>query len=360
MAQAKKPGFLKKIEKVINLIPDLETQLFAYRRNNRVSNPLLFLDRENEGRILMSIVKRMENDAKQIAKIEYLMRDDTLSTFSILLFIYWRYTKQVYRLSEDIISDVSNTFVDDIPAQVLSELPAWSIYIEADNLHKHLPTSYPINGFFFYPLINDKGDIVTIFIVDDLKQGDGISGLKEKVVDVVDNTVKIKASREGLIESRRMQFVDGEWVEAIDEQLKDFRDREFNLLNAQISMALYICSQTTDVREKGNMKRPEKHKGSYHHEQNIPEKEIREWDVGVRMGQAIRKYRSSESGNGEITAAKGKRPHIRRGHWHTYWTGSRKPEMVHERKPKLKWLPPVPVNSEDVEKLPVVITPVEK
>ncbi|EPJ4989001.1 protein finQ, partial [Escherichia coli] len=37
-----------------------------------------------------------------------------------------------------------------------------------------------------------------------------------------------------------------------------------------------------------------------------------------------------------------------------------KPELAHERKPRLIWLPPVPVNLEDVNKLPVVITPIDK
>ena len=53
--------------------------------------------------------------------------------------------------NEDIISDVANTYVDNIPAQILKELPSWSIYVSAENLHTILPTSHPIHGFFFYP-----------------------------------------------------------------------------------------------------------------------------------------------------------------------------------------------------------------
>jgi hypothetical protein len=361
MSQLKQPGFLKKIEKVISAIPGLENQLFTYRKKNRSANSLVFIDRKDEERILMNLLQRQQKDKKQAEKIEYIFQGDKLSPYSVLSFIYWRYTKLIYRLSNDIVRDVAGTYVDNIPDQVLKEFPAWSIYVAAEELHTELPTPYPIHGFFFYPLVNHDGNIIRLFIVDDLKQGQGISGLKEKDVDVVDNIVRIKDSREGLIESRTMECIDGEVVVTINEEIKDFRDREFNLLNAQLSMVLYICSQKNDIREADKSKRPGKNKGQPYPSHESPAADIREWDVGIRMGQAIRQYRQSETaGEDKLTTTASKRPHIRRGHWHTYWTGSRKPELAYERKPKLKWLPPVPINSEDVDSLPVVITPVEK
>lgn len=139
----------------------------------------------------MNLLQRQQKDEKQAAKIEYIFQENKLSPYSVLSFIYWRYTKKIYRLSADIISDVASTYVDNIPVQVLKELPAWSIYVSAEELHTELPTPYPIHGFFFYPLFNNNGNIIRLFIVDDLKQGQGISGLKEKDVDVVDNIIRI-------------------------------------------------------------------------------------------------------------------------------------------------------------------------
>ncbi len=148
---------------------------------------------------------------------------------------------------------MANTYVDNIPAQILKELPSWSIYVSAENLHTILPTSYPIHGFFFYPFLDNNGNIIRLFIIDDLKQSQGTTGLKEKDVDVVNNIIRIKDSREGLLDSRKMECIDGEVVVTVNEKLKDFRDREFNLLNAQISMVLYICSQINDIKEKINL-----------------------------------------------------------------------------------------------------------
>lgn len=78
---------------------------------------------------------------------------------------------------------------------------------------------------------------------------------------------------------------------------------------------------------------------------------IRTWDVGIRLGPALRKAlagRKQSPGpspsSTEQSAQPGRpslRPHWRRGHWHHYWTGPR--SQPTERKIILHWLPPIPV-----------------
>ena len=49
----------------------------------------------------------------------------------------------------DIISDVANTYVDNIPAQIMNSLHGVSMFSN-ENLHTSiLPTSHPIHGFSF-------------------------------------------------------------------------------------------------------------------------------------------------------------------------------------------------------------------
>jgi len=66
------------------------------------------------------------------------------------------------------------------------------------------------------------------------------------------------------------------------------------------------------------------------------------WDVAVRLGAAIRAGRARTESEEAAERASGVRPHIRRAHWHLYWTGPRTSERV----PRLHWLPPIPVNVE--------------
>ena len=47
------------------------------------------------------------------------------------------------------------------------------------------------------------------------------------------------------------------------------------------------------------------------------------------------------------------RPHIRRAHWHSYWVG--KGDEPGAREVMLKWLPPIPVNVQNVEDLAATV-----
>jgi hypothetical protein len=68
-----------------------------------------------------------------------------------------------------------------------------------------------------------------------------------------------------------------------------------------------------------------------------PEPQV--FDVGWRVGEALRQARASKSSGTDLGG--GLRAHVRRGHWHTYLYGSRASE---ERERRLKWVHPTIVN----------------
>ena len=51
----------------------------------------------------------------------------------------------------------------------------------------------------------------------------------------------------------------------------------------------------------------------------------------------------------------GPRPHVRRAHWHGFWSGPRESDA---RKLSLKWLPPIQDNLDLGDDLPAVVRPV--
>jgi hypothetical protein len=71
------------------------------------------------------------------------------------------------------------------------------------------------------------------------------------------------------------------------------------------------------------------------------------------MGAAIRKAKIAIESEDRGGTHASPRPHVRRAHWHTYWTGPRKDPQ--KRKPVLKWLSPILVNVEDGADMPVTI-----
>lgn len=79
------------------------------------------------------------------------------------------------------------------------------------------------------------------------------------------------------------------------------------------------------------------------------------WDVGLRIGAALRRAHDAESSEGAGSGTHARpRAHIRRAHWHTFWTGPRDGDRV----ARVKWLPPIPVNVGDSD-LPATVVPVK-
>ena len=119
------------------------------------------------------------------------------------------------------------------------------------------------------------------------------------------------------------------------------------------------CSRTGSRlgREHPEYAEPKRIKGGY---KWIPKQRPEQWNVGVRLGAAIRNYQASEAHDRNVEpTGRTVRPHIRRAHWHGYWTGPRK-EPAQQRFIH-RWIPPIPVNvaQTDEGELPAVIRDVK-
>jgi hypothetical protein len=117
-----------------------------------------------------------------------------------------------------------------------------------------------------------------------------------------------------------------------------------------VSLCLYLCSEEPDIagmlpKMPAQPVRPSpvRVKGG---EKTFAADSPRIWGAGWRLGAILRKaHREAnqpepkEALEGD-PARRGPAPHIRRAHWHTFWTG---PRNGAPRKPALKWIPPIPV-----------------
>jgi len=102
----------------------------------------------------------------------------------------------------------------------------------------------------------------------------------------------------------------------------------------------YICSKNADIvpsyKPNGKLKRNNAKRRSY-----------ATWhDVGYRIGSELRAYERVKFERKQHQGGT-KRPHMRRAHWHHYWTGPRDGD----RELVLKWLAPtmVSVSNGDIE-----------
>lgn len=129
-----------------------------------------------------------------------------------------------------------------------------------------------------------------------------------------------------------------------DKVKKDYQEllgEDLSLVKKAMSLVLYICSDEAEMRDRDEpdwepgFPRPKVTKGE---ERLFPADRNRLVDVGRELGAMLREG----TAHNEPSAPTGRtvRPHLRRGHWHGFWTGPRK-ENRDQQKFALKWLPPV-------------------
>ncbi len=232
----------------------------------------------------------------------------------------WRYTQGIYKLDTELFSAVSVTVPSgSLPTDVLYHLPEWSLYIDTPGLKWMESEMY---GFFAH-------------LEHDVNTGRGELRL------LIDCAAKLMSISLHL----------GNWTitEAIDRFMAEAKKQavaagvDFDpapvLIEAMskdiyplISLLLYVCSKGVDYPDN-NRPQKAKPKRTKRGWKLFPADKPRIWLLGEKIGNNIR-----NAGLTENTGSK-KSAHIRRAHWHGYWTGPRDTNQEFE----LKWIPPTVV-----------------
>jgi len=257
----------------------------------------------------------------------------------------WRIGRGIYRFDETLFQELISTPMEgNIPCDVIFRLPEWCVYLETGPLgfpgvFVHLEEDAN-NGerelrFLFH---EPEGDLIPAVVhLGDYSLAEGVRRSVEMV--------KLNMSKQGLPYSSERMALDAAGI--------------MNKVGSVMPLVLYICSANSEVRRRENDAQPtrRKPKGKAAKFAVSPTT----WEVGYRIGAAIRAGRSKEE-QGESSESQypgvgiPKRPHVRRAHWHGYWTGPRDGKRLFS----LKWLPPIPVNIDTDEDGPMVIHPVEE
>ncbi|MCH8500251.1 MAG: hypothetical protein LAT63_17420 [Marinobacter sp.] len=267
----------------------------------------------------------------------------------------WRMTQGIYRFDPALYSSVIDTPMDrDLPCDVFYRLPEWCVYIETPDLSwlnsslygfwAHL--EFDVNtGCHELRFVMDSDAALTPVVIH-LGSWPLLEAIERARQEAVRRTLMVGLSR-----------IAGAMSDASLAQ-----DLE-RVLAPMVSLLLYVCSQSAEVGSsdrRPGYPAPKKTKKGW---RLFPANHPVTWDVGVRIGAALRKaYQDKELGQGSVDPETGRarpRAHVRRAHWHGFWKGPKDPERSGERKFDIKWMPPIPVNVDDVTDLPATIKPLK-
>lgn len=260
----------------------------------------------------------------------------------------WRPGQDIVRFDRDVYDALIKTPLDDaIPEELLYRLPAWCLYVE---LHD-APWDY--HGFFVhleYDINTQRHELRLLFLHQDAKADEYPLPL---VLHLGTGSIQKGVDRyiaEAVAQDRKAAALYGrtETLTRTTEACAKAQALVDKLRLIALSLTLYLCSTAPEYAPQAdgtsapNRAAPKKVKAGW---RIFPPDRPRIWHVGKETGIKIRAARSGETG----THA-GPRPHIRRAHWHTYWTGKKKwgdGENPVPQTPQLRWLAPIAVAMQD-------------
>ncbi len=261
----------------------------------------------------------------------------------------WRMTQGIYRIDPTLYAALIDTpIMGDIPADILLYMPEWCVYIETPGMTAPIRDGdpLPVIGLWYW-LDQPPAGPLTLCIGIDIGRQPPLTVQHVPLVGTIEAAInETLRGWEAAVERGNAAPPPAEYSEAARAWLPP-----------ALSLILYLCTAAADItgraRERpGNptLARTRRH-GERLHAADGP----RTWEVGARIGAALRTALAAQESDG--VAGTQVRPHIRRAHWHTYLRG---PRAARTRRRELRWLPPIPIAVEDCDALPSVIHPVRQ
>lgn len=241
----------------------------------------------------------------------------------------WRYTQGIYRIDDDARAALSNTALHgEMPADVLLRLPQWCVYIETPGRAWNGDTMYGFWAHLEHDVNNGRRELRMVL--------DTERALIPQILHLGNWTVTESITRSAA-EAQIQAEQRGLPVPPISDA--DIAQTSTDI-QPLLALVLYLCSDEPEIEDRewpGEVPGRPKPKRTKKGWRLFPPKKPRVWIVGAEIGEQLREHNVSESSGRTV------RPHLRRAHWHGFWSGPK----TGERKFRYKWLPPIIVAGSD-------------
>lgn len=262
----------------------------------------------------------------------------------------WRLSQGVYRYHPELLRPLwESPLPGRLPAEVLQRLPEWCVYLDLSGSG----LAPELHGSYVHLEYDTRDGRAELRLLLDLEQDDGpllwpipihLGGSLEDGL-----AAALRQSESNLL---RLHLRD--LVQSLDQPGPEAGSASLapQVLGGIVSLVLYLCSQWGDLSNTKGATPPTR-PAPVRTKQGprlYPPPGPTVWQAGYRLGEALRRVRPQERGSPpSTTGSQSPAPHIRRAHWHTYWTGPRREPA--RRVAEVRWLPPIPVGVDLAEDL---------
>lgn len=242
----------------------------------------------------------------------------------------WQKTKQVFRFDPTLRVELeAQRFTGDLPGEALLRLPVPCVYVEGmiDLFGMNIA-----DGFFAWMEADLKKDWKELRVLALTDKDHSFASFMLPIRGTIEQSLKaLNASADFNAQSRL-----GQEIEACVKNIPISMDANVRFFSRVLNLLLYLCAEDPDYDRPP---RRAKAKPAVTLSTERPPRAPTVTTAGARIGAVIRKGYAAEKNRAEKAGSHApKAPHVRRAHWHHYWTGARESA---ERCLVLKWIPPV-------------------
>lgn len=289
--------------------------------------------------------KYKDNIKKRASYIDPAIDNITIRELSDIFFteVFWNRYKKIYQFHPNFIHYLATTELGEIHKEIIEKLPFKSFYISFDGavltedyLKQPSGDYVPATGMFIHVYI-DKNDWISFSIV---VTAEGNAGQPCYIAfQDGDSFDYVRDFRKFDPEMKKLAGITDQNIDSIMER-ESYKDPFYKLA---INACEYLCASNAEIRD---IKIPKKDRPVVQGKNQKPKPvNVQVSQVGYRLGEKFEKMYSYLEAESKRTGVKGikRRPHVRRAHWHHYWTGPGRTIL------EVRWLEPVFVMGSDEE-----------
>lgn len=220
----------------------------------------------------------------------------------------WRYSQGIYRIDPDVLAALTDSPISgSIPSEVLYRLPEWCVYVETPNRQWMDETYHGLWAHLDWDVTTKRTELRFLL---DCESGPMSLALHIGPWTITEALDRMFSAAQKQAQKHGVDF---------DPSPDDVQEMAV-ATNPLVSVLLYLCSNEPEIsnaRELGvspERPRPTKTKHGW---RLFPADRVRIWTTGEQLGEKLREAIAGDPTGRTVKA------HLRRGHWHGYWTGPR-------------------------------------